>query len=107
MAFKVLLTEDAERDVEDIHPYIARSDSLTRADRVLDALEGVCNALSELPDRGNVPDKLRDLGIAQYREVRDGPYRIVYQIIGDATVIHCVLDGRRDMASLLHRRLIR
>ena len=107
MAFKVLLTEDAERDVEDIHSYIARSDSLTRADRVLDALEGTCSALSELPERGNMPNELRDLGIAQYREVHCGPYRIVYQIIDDAVVIHCVLDGRRDMASLLHRRLIR
>ncbi len=107
MAFRVLLVEDAERDIEDIHSYIALSDSPERADRVLDALEELCDSLAELPARGNVPRELRDLGITQYREVHHAPYRVIYQILGDEVVIHCVLDGRRDMESLLQRRLLR
>ena len=107
MAFRVLLVEDAERDIEDIHSYIALDDSPERADRVLDALEELCNSPAELPARGNVPKELRDLGITQYREVHHAPYRVIYQILGDEVVIHCVLDGRRDMESLLQRRLLR
>ena len=115
MAFRVLLVEDAERDIEDIHSYIALSDSPDRADRVLDALEELCDnlaerparGLAELPARGNVPKELRDLGITQYREVHHAPYRVIYQVLGDEVVIHCVLDGRRDMESLLQRRLLR
>ncbi|MCH7888503.1 MAG: type II toxin-antitoxin system RelE/ParE family toxin [Proteobacteria bacterium] len=107
MAFRVLLVEDAERDIEDIHSYIALSDSPERADRILDALEELCNGLAEPPARGNVPKELRDLGITQYREVHHAPYRVIYQVLGDEVVIHCVLDGRRDMESLLQRRLLR
>ena len=107
MAYRVVLVEDAERDIEDIHSYIVLNDSVERADRVLDALEELCNSLTELPQRGHVPKELRDLGITQYREVHYKPYRVIYQIIGDEVVVHCVIDGRRDMESLLHRRLLR
>ena len=107
MAFRVLLVEDAERDIEDIHRTIAHNDSIARADRVLDQLEALCDSLTELPRRGNRPKELHDLGIAQYLELHSGPYRLIYRIIGDDVVVHCVLDGRRDMESLLQRRLLR
>ena len=107
MAFRVVLVDHAERDIEDIHGYVAQNDSVARADRLLDALEELCNSLAELPEHGNAPQELRDLGITEYREVRYKPYRVIYRIIGDEVVIHCVIDGRRDMESLLQRRLLR
>ena len=62
MSVRVFLVEDAERDIEDIHSWIARNDSVKRADRLLAALERLCESLSELPERGNVPPEPRDLG---------------------------------------------
>jgi toxin ParE1/3/4 len=64
-------------------------------------------ALSELPERGNVPKELSPLGITDYREVHYKPYRIIYRVIGSEVIVHGVLDGRRDMQSLLEGRLIR
>jgi len=32
---------------------------------------------------------------------------VIYQLIGRNVFVHCVLDGRRDMQSLLERRLLR
>lgn len=107
MAYRVLLVEDAERDIEDLHAYIARNDSIGRATAVLDALEKLCASLSELPERGNKPKELQDLGIELYREIRLKPYRIIYRIIGRDVVIHGVFDGRRNMESLLQRRVLR
>ena len=107
VAFRVFLVEDAERDIEDIHAYITAHDSFERADGVVDALEELCASLTELPERGNVPKELRDIGITDYRELHLKPYRVIYRIIGDTVVIFCVIDGRRDMESLLQRRLFR
>lgn len=107
MTFRVLVVEDAERDIDDIYAYIALHDSVGQADRVLDTLESLCNSLADLPERGNWPGELIDLGIRQYREVHYKPYRVIYQVLGDAVVIHCVIDGRQDMESLLFRRLLR
>jgi len=35
------------------------------------------------------------------------PYRIIYQIDDPNVFIHCILDGRPDMSTLLERRLLR
>lgn len=107
MRFEVLFSEDAERDIEDIYRYIAASDGVASAERVLSGIEAACLGLSELPHRGHCPKELLPLGIRDYHEVHFKPYRIVYRITGRRVVIYCVLDGRRDMQSLLHERLVR
>ena len=55
MAFKVLLTAGAERDLAEIVDYIAEFDSAANANRVLDKLIGVAESLAELPERGSHP----------------------------------------------------
>lgn len=107
MPFEVLLSEDAERDIEDIYRFIVVQDGVANADRVLNSLESTCFSLAELPERGNVPKELRELGITEYRELHFKPYRIIYRLMNDKVVVYCVLDGRRDMQSLLLRRLMR
>ncbi|MCA1779686.1 MAG: type II toxin-antitoxin system RelE/ParE family toxin, partial [Xanthomonadaceae bacterium] len=63
--------------------------------------------LTELPERGHVPPELDRIGVTNYREVSFKPYRVIYEVIRQEAFIHCVLDGRRDIPSLLERRLIR
>lgn len=106
MRFEVLLTEDAERDLEEIHRYISESDSPARADYVLDRLMDVAEALAASPSKGPVPSELRWLGIREYRQGFFKPYRLIYRIIGKQVVIYVIVDGRRDMQSLLARRLL-
>src|SRR5215467_6933253 len=107
MRFAVLLSAAAERDLEDIYRYIAENDSVVNADRVLAGIERACSRLVSLPNSGKVPKELSLLGIAEYREVHFKPYRVIYRVMKKAAVIYCVLDGRRDMQSLLQRRLLR
>jgi len=107
VTFGVLLSEDAERDIEDIFRYVAREDSPEKAERLLMALEESCLGLSSLPGQGNVPKELEPLGMTEFREVHFRPYRVIYRIVGREVIVYGVLDGRRDMQTLLHRRLVR
>jgi toxin ParE1/3/4 len=107
MRRRVLLTESAERDIEDIYRYVAVHDSGGNADRFLEALDDVCHRLTDMPERGNIPKELVQVGIADYREAHYKPYRIIYRVIGSDVVMYCVVDGRRDMQSFLERRLLR
>ena len=104
---RVRIIEDAERDLIDIYTYVSSSDSAEKAKYVLDHLEMLCERLTELPERGNVPPELQRIGVTAYREVHFKPYRVIYEIIGRTVFVHCILDGRRDMQSLLERRLLR
>ena len=105
--YRVRIADDAEQDLVDIYQYVATSDSVEKAADVLDELESLCLRLAELPLRGHVPPELDRIGLTTYREVHFKPYRVIYEVIGHVVFIHCVLDGRRDMASLLERRLLR
>lgn len=68
--------EGAEQDLEAIHSHIAEFDCATNANHVLDELVKTADSLSSFPERG-------------------------CQVI-----IHLISDGRRDMQSVLARRLL-
>jgi toxin ParE1/3/4 len=102
---EVALTRDAERDLEDIYRYIAQHDAQSSADRVLERLIETAAALGTHPDRGSCPQELRTVGIEEYRQVFFKPYRLIYRLHGQRVVIYVIADGRRDMQSLLARRL--
>ncbi len=105
-AYKVIWTEAAARDLEDLARYIAR-DSPANARRVMQRLHGRVESLGSLPERGRTVPELLDLGLRAWRELIERPYRIVYRISGDGVIVEVVFDGRRDAASLLRDRLLR
>ena len=106
MRYEVLLTEDAEQDLEDLHAYIAKFDSLKNADYVLERLLEVTESLATSPERGSQPKEFRALGIQDFRQVFFKPYRAIYRVLDREVVIYVIADGRRDMQSLLSRRLL-
>ena len=106
MPFAVLLTTDAARDLEDLYQYIAVHDAPGKADHVLTNIEKVFGSLSESPERGVYPKELLALGIRDYREIFFKPYRVIYRVAGDGVHVLLIADGRRDMQTLLQRRLL-
>lgn len=103
---EVLLTRGAEQDLESIHDYIAESDSVASANHVLDRLMQAVEGLAQFPERGSYPRELAALGIKEYRQITFKPYRVIYRVAGRQVVIHLIVDGRRDMQSVLARRLL-
>ncbi len=104
--YEVLLTHGAEHDLESIHGYIAEFDSEASANRVLDRLMTIVAELAQFPERGSYPKELMALGIKDYRQTAFKPYRVVYRVLNRKVVIYLIADGRRDMQSLLTRRLL-
>jgi toxin ParE1/3/4 len=105
MLHEVSLTKDAERDLE-IYLYIAEHDSRASADHVLNRLVKATEALKTSPDRGSFVNELRSLGISEYRQILLKPYRLIYRVHSKQVIIYVTTDGRRDMESLLARRLL-
>jgi toxin ParE1/3/4 len=106
MRYQVLVTEDARRDIEELHNHIARFDSLAKADHVLDRLVEVAESLTTSPERGSFPKELLALGIREYRQVFFKPFRVIYRVTGHSVLIYLIADGRRNMHTLLARRLL-
>ena len=106
MPFLVQLTDDATRDLEAICDYIDQHDTPGSADHVLEQIEKAFRNLSEFPQRGNYPKELLDIGIREYREIFFKPYRIIYRVMENNIYVLVIADGRRDMQTLLQRRLL-
>lgn len=107
MRFEVLLTEDAQRDLEEIGDYIAAHDTPANADHVLERIGKTLETLSSFPQRGTHPAELLALGIREYRQTFFKPYRMIYRVAGKRVYVYLIADGRRDMQSLLARRMLR
>jgi toxin ParE1/3/4 len=106
MAFRVLLTEDAERDLDELVTYIAQHDSRRNAEHVLGRILDIADSLTAEPTRGSTPQELRALGDQEYRQVFFKPYRLIYRVVEQQVVIYLIADGRRDFQTLLARRLL-
>jgi toxin ParE1/3/4 len=104
--FEVLLTAGAEQDLESIYDYIAEFDCIANANYVLDQLTKVVASLARFPERGSYPKELIALGIKEYRQTSFKPYRAIYRVTGSQVMIYLIADGRRDMQSVLARRLL-
>lgn len=104
--FEVLLTEGAEQDLEAIHNYISEFDGIDKANAVLDAMLPAIENLSQHPERGSYPKELAGLGIKEFRQTFFKPYRVIYRVTKSKVIIYLIADGRRDMQTLLARRLL-
>jgi toxin ParE1/3/4 len=104
--FEVLLTGDAVRDLEEIFEYIAERDDPSKAGHVLDRIENVLQSLANFPERGSHPKELLQLGIRDYRQTYFKPYRVIYRVVPQRVYVYLIVDGRRDLQTLLTRRLL-
>ncbi|MEO8021122.1 type II toxin-antitoxin system RelE/ParE family toxin [Polaromonas sp.] len=104
---EVLLTEDAQRDLEELYDYVAEHDAPAKAEHLLAAIEKLLGTLVIFPERNPVTKELQSVGIRDYRETYFKPYRVIYRVAGTRVYVYLIVDGRRDMQALLMRRLLR
>jgi toxin ParE1/3/4 len=107
MNYDIFLAIEAEKDIVSIFEYVFYNDSPDKADYVYAKIKESINNLTTNPERGHIPKEFEKIGIIEYFEIHCKPFIIIYQIIYKKIMVHCVLDGRRDLEDLLLKRLIR
>ena len=106
MKFTVRFTNGAFEDLRNLHSYISENDSDESAGYVVRGIVQAALALQDFPYRGAHTPELLALGNRSYRQLFFKPYRILYRVRGNTVFIGVIADGRRDMASVLIRRLL-
>jgi len=104
--YTIVVERRAEDDLNEIAEYIATHDSVERAVDVVTKIERSFIALETFPNRGVHPKELLDYGNRDFREIYFKPYRIIYRVLEREVVVVLIADGRRDMQTLLTRRLL-
>jgi toxin ParE1/3/4 len=106
MRFDVRLTDHATADLADIVDFVREHDGEARATALLTRFEGVVADLSHFPTKGVVPRELAELGTHDFRQVHFKPWRVVYRVEERVVFVVLIVDGRRNLGSILARRLL-
>lgn len=104
--YGVELTEDAQTDLNKLVDYVAQHDAPLKALQLLDQIESALDSLHVFPERGAYTKELLALGNREYRETYFKPYRIIYKVQSTTVYVYVIADGRRDLRSLLARRIL-
>lgn len=107
MGFKVVIIESAEQDLKELRAYIVKKFSVDTWRTSYSDIKGVICNLQNFPQAESIPEEIEKLNLTQYRQVLSGMNRVIYEVRQDLIYIHIVVDTRRDMNSLLFRRLVR
>ena len=103
----VVFLNSAERDLLELKDYVLKNFGKTAWRATYKKIKDAAARLKKFPLEGRVPDELASLNVTQYRQVVAGLNRIIYEVRGQTLYIHIVCDTRKDMQSLLTRRLLR
>ncbi len=104
--YRVAISAGAERDLGDIHRWIADDRGDEAADAFLGDVIDRIEALERFPLRGPVPREIAGLGMDMFRQSTMGRYRLIYRVDPGVATILMIADGRRDLQSLLEARLL-
>ncbi len=105
--YKVLFDIEAENDLFEIYSFVAFNDPVEKADVLFSALRKTCYKLTSFPLRGHIQPELAEIGVKDFREIHYKPFRIIYSVGNKHVFVHCVLDGRRDIQTILKERMLR
>ncbi|ODS89579.1 MAG: plasmid stabilization protein [Comamonas sp. SCN 65-56] len=107
MSFRIVLLTSAEHDLKELKGYMVKSFGKDAWQASYTKIKDAVNTIGAFPLGGNVPEELERLNLTQYRQVVAGMNRIIYEVRQEIVYIHIVCDTRKDMKSLLTRRLVR
>ncbi len=94
---RLVFSEPAQLDLEEIHAYIAR-DSPAAARRWLERIQTQCKRLAEMPGQGRSRAELAP----ELRSFTVAPYLIFYVEIEGGVQIARVIHGARDIEAQFH-----
>jgi plasmid stabilization system protein ParE len=104
---RAVFLASAEEDLKELRRYVVNSFGQAAWQETSRKIKDSVLTIQSAPFSGSIPDELADLGLLQYRQMISGMNRIVYEVRDETIYVHIVCDTRRDMRTLLSRRLLR
>jgi len=105
--YLVRISAEAEADLDGVVDFILVNDNAADAMRVETRILEALGQLESAPLTGRVVPELRRQGVSQYREIIVAPWRILFRVAKREVRVVAIIDGRRDVYSVLRERLRR
>ncbi|MEO0500944.1 MAG: type II toxin-antitoxin system RelE/ParE family toxin [Pseudomonadota bacterium] len=104
-SYKVVVLREAQDDIRRIEAYYAEAAGEDTAIRISDAIIERIASLNKMPFRGGISKEAAGKS-TQFRQLVEGVFRILYQVVGEKVRIVLIVDGRRNIPDIFALRLI-
>ena len=106
MSLKVVILQSAETDLKEIRTCLTKQFSTQTWQNTYANLKAAIRHLGSQPYAGSVPEEIEKLNLSQYRQTLSGMNRIIYEVRGQTFYVHIIAGTRRNLPSLLMKRLL-
>jgi plasmid stabilization system protein ParE len=109
MSYAVMFLDDAERDLRNIHGYVASQFSEKHANKVYTEIRDAILSLEDKPNLGHIIPQLAHLGMTDFRQiVVEKRNKVVYQIDSGKKrlYIYLICNERQDFDTALATRML-
>ena len=106
MSFKVVILKSARHDLNELRNYIVNKFSHETWLITSDKLKSSLKTLELSPFSGCVPEEIEMLNLGPFRQIISDMNRIIYETRQDVVFVHAIVDTRRNLTSLLTKRLM-
>jgi plasmid stabilization system protein ParE len=106
-SLKLRILDEAQEDTKDLRRSILRSLGAETWKQTSAQLAVTFTHIRQFPQSGYVPAELADFGGVNFREMLSGQNRVIYELCDDTIYMQVVTDTRRDLRTLLQKRLLR
>lgn len=107
MTLRVVIVRAAATDLKELKRYVQSNFGAEVWQASYGKIKDAIAVIQSFPNRGWIPDELVNINLTQYRQVIAGMNRIIYEVRDGVAYIHIVCDTRKDLKSILFRRLLR
>lgn len=106
MSLKVVILQSAETDLKEIRTYLTKQFSTQTWQNTYANLKTTIRHLGSQPYAGSVPEEIEKLNLSHYRQTLSGMNRIIYEVREQTVYVHIIADTRKNLPTLLMRRLL-
>ncbi|MDO8033725.1 type II toxin-antitoxin system RelE/ParE family toxin [Janthinobacterium sp. SUN128] len=104
---KIIWTQYALNDLQDIRSYLKQNESLAFTRKVTQEILAEVNSLKDWNMKGTFVPELEDLHLTTHRQLLAGQNRIIIEYgHNDIVYVHMIAHTSRDLEALIRRRLL-
>jgi plasmid stabilization system protein ParE len=104
--FTVKLSQNAEKELNEIISFIAKNNPRTALE-IARKIKKKIFSLDHSPARGGYVPELLQKNITEFRQLTESPWRIIYRIDDDVVTVLTIIDSRRNTQDILLEKLLK
>ncbi|MBN2650995.1 MAG: type II toxin-antitoxin system RelE/ParE family toxin [Spirochaetales bacterium] len=106
MQKELIWSQDASNDLYNIVAYVKEKSGKSIAFDIYNRIIEKVEILLNYPETGRTVPELINIGILDFRELIEAPWRIFYKISDTHIYIVSIIDGRRNVEEILYGKVI-